>query len=144
MNFPDSRLNNPNNNLNNDFNKEIDDLHRQFNELNNEINNGLEDNLDDSMKSSDSSSDLEGMKKSTIKNENTNFISVFKNMWSENELHIISSTFYQLREIKYSKHIKCEYQRRDRMDTYLNSIELIVRQKEKQVQQIILSTMTSY
>ena len=125
---------------------------KQFinNTLNKEHNledNGLEDTYNDNNDNNDNSDnkDLEeNLSKSTIKNEGVNFISVFKGMWSENELNIINSTFNQLEDIKKSKNFKSESYKREIMDTYLNSIELIVRQKEKQVQKIILSTMTSY
>jgi hypothetical protein len=81
---------------------------------------------------------------STIKNDHINFIEVFKELWSENELNIINSTFNQLDDILNNKEIKDEYQRKDIMKTYLNSIELIVKQKERQVQGIITTTLTTY
>ena len=84
------------------------------------------------------------MMQSTIKNDHINFIEVFKNLWSENELTIINSTFEQLSSIKENKNISDEYQRKEILDTYLKSIEIIVRQKEKQVQSIIMSTITTY
>jgi len=84
------------------------------------------------------------LSESTIKNEHINFIEVFKDLWSENELNIVDSTFNQLTDIQNSTSIRDEYQRREIMKTYLNSIELIVRQKEKQVQNIIFSTITTY
>ena len=124
---------------------------KQFinNTLNKEHNledNGLEDTYNDNKDNDNKDNkDLEeNLSKSTIKNEGVNFISVFKGMWSENELNIINSTFNQLEDIKKSENFKSESYKREIMDTYLNSIELIVRQKEKQVQKIILSTMTSY
>jgi hypothetical protein len=84
------------------------------------------------------------LSESTIKNEHINFIEVFKDLWSENELNIVNSTFNQLTDIQNSTSIRDEYQRKEIMKTYLNSIELIVRQKEKQVQSIIFSTITTY
>ena len=93
---------------------------------------------------SDSDSSEDKLCQSTIKNDHINFIEVFKELWSENELNIINSTFNQLDDILNNKEIKDEYQRKDIMKTYLNSIELIVKQKERQVQGIITTTLTTY
>lgn len=95
-------------------------------------------------KSDKSDLDKPDLSESTIKNEHINFIEVFKDLWSENELNIVNSTFNQLTDIQNSTSIRDEYQRKEIMKTYLNSIELIVRQKEKQVQSIIFSTITTY
>lgn len=88
--------------------------------------------------------DLDVMKASTIKNDQINFIEVFRDLWSDNELNIVNSTFNQLNDIKNNKEIRDENQRKEIMKTYLNSIEIIVKQKEKQVKNIIYSTITTY
>lgn len=86
----------------------------------------------------------ENLNKSTIKNEHTNFIEIFRNLWTDNELTIVSSTFNHLTNIKENKNIRDESQRRELIDTYLKSVEIIVTQKEKEVKNIIMSTISSY
>jgi len=92
----------------------------------------------------DQESACENLNKSTIKNEHTNFIEIFRNLWTDNELTIVSSTFNHLTNIKDNASIRDESQRRELIDTYLKSVEIIVTQKEKEVKNIIMSTISSY
>jgi len=108
------------------------------------ISNKYNVRFEDESDKTEHESVCENLNKSTIKNEHINFIEIFRNLWTDNELTIISSTFNHLTNIKENKNIKDESQRRELIDTYLKSIEIIVAQKEKEVKNIIMSTISSY
>jgi hypothetical protein len=103
--------------------------------------------MTNSMSDKSSDSDDNPLSKSTIKNDHINFIEVFKDLWSETELQIINSTFEQLYNIdncEIKDNINNKLNKKDIINTYINSINLIVKQKEKHVKEIIISTTTRY